>query len=56
MYKAQLKRKPQSVQVAIKIVNTISPDFQKEITIMAEIIHPNIVHLYGLMKEGMHST
>ena len=56
VYKAELKRKEQNVEVAIKIVDNISPDLQKEITIMTEIIHPNIVHLYGLVKEGTHTT
>ena len=55
VYKALMKKSTQTVQVAVKVVESISPDFQKEVTIMSEIIHPNIVRLYGLMNEGMCS-
>lgn len=39
--------------VAIKTVPQITLEFRNEVTIMLEVKHPNIVHLYGLVIEGM---
>ena len=27
-------------------------DFQHEMSVMKDMIHPNIIHLYGMIKEG----
>ena len=40
------------VTVAVKTVAQITLDFKKEVTIMSEVIHPNIIRLYGLINEG----
>lgn len=55
VYKALMRKKQHNVPVAVKVVYSVSPNFQKEITVMTEIIHPNIVRLYGLMNEGTHT-
>ena len=56
VYRAQMKRSQQSasahVTVAVKTVAQITLDFKKEVTIMSEVIHPNIIRLYGLINEG----
>ena len=39
--------------VAIKTIPQITLDFRNEVTIMSEVVHPNIVRLYGLIVEGM---
>ena len=41
-----------SVTVAVKTVAQITLNFRKEMTIMSEVVHPNIVRLYGLIKQG----
>ena len=30
--------------------------FQKEMTVMSKLIHPNIVRLFGLVKQGKFSS
>lgn len=51
-----MKGKHHNVQVAVKVVYSVSSDLQREITVMSEIIHPNIVRLYGLMNEGTQAN
>ena len=48
-----MRVKQLSITVAVKSVPKITADFRKEVTIMAEMVHPNIVSLYGLINEGM---
>ena len=50
VYKAQMM--PQNLTVAVKTVQYMSRDFQREMTIMTGIVHPNIVQLYGMVNEG----
>ena len=41
-----------SVTVAVKTVAQIT--LNKEVTIMSEVLHPNIVRLYGLINQGSY--
>ena len=43
--------------VAVKVTKRFSSekvmrDFQNEMSIMSEVAHPNIVRLYGIIREG----
>ena len=55
VYSAKMRSKI----VAIKITKKFSSekamrDFQNEMSIMSEVVHPNIVRLYGIIREGRH--
>ena len=52
VYKAKMMGSQQSVTVAVKTVAHNTLDFRKEVTIMSEVVHPNIIHLYGLINQG----
>ena len=57
VYKGILKQGSESTPVAIKMTKrTISEyhqqAFMKEMSIMSQMMHPNIVRLYGLVTEG----
>ena len=57
MYKANLKRDVKEVKVAIKTIRRYTSeketqDFIREMNIMADMMHPNIIQLYGLVNEG----
>ena len=59
VYKAEMKTTQPSASaffktVAIKTIPQITLDFRNEVTIMSEVVHPNIVHLYGLIVEGIY--
>ena len=47
-----MKRKPQNITVAVKRVGNIAPDFEKEVSVMSGVVHPNIIELYGLINRG----
>ena len=42
-----------NIKVVIKSVNRITTALQKEVIVMSEVVHPNIVRLYGLINEGI---
>lgn len=42
-----------NVKVAIKSLDQITPELQREVTIMSDVVHPNIVRLHGLINEGI---
>ena len=57
VFKGVLRRGSESMQVAVKMTKkTISEylqqSFLKEMSIMSEMMHPNIVRMYGLVDEG----
>ena len=43
-----------NIKVVVKSVNRITTELQKEVTVMSEVVHPNIVRLYGLINEGIN--
>ena len=54
VYKAEMLRKHgANIKVVVKSVNRITTELQKEVTVMSEVVHPNIVRLYGLINEGI---
>ena len=60
VYKANLKLGTE-VKVAVKTIRYTSEketrDFVREMSIMANMMHPNIIQLYGLVSEGQsHSS
>ena len=56
VYKAEMMRmRGANVKVAIKSLDQITPELQREVTIMSEVVHPNIVRLHGLINEGILS-
>ena len=57
VFKGVLRQGSESTPVAVKMTKrTISEylqqSFLKEMRIMSEMVHPNIVRLYGLVTEG----
>lgn len=58
IFKGVYKRSGDSgLPVAIKTIKQYESEkeknsFQKEMTIMSKLIHPNIVHLFGLVQQG----
>ena len=56
VYKANLKQDVKQIKVAIKTIRYTSEketqDFMREMNIMADMMHPNIIRLYGLVNEG----
>ena len=58
MFKGVLQQRgAESMPVAVKMTKkTISEylqqSFMKEMTIMSQMMHPNIVRLYGIVSEG----
>lgn len=61
VYKAQLRRDLGTVTVAVKTVKKYksqkdTDDFQREMNMMLQMIHPNIVQIYGLVQEGIKSN
>ena len=58
MYKANLKVGTE-VKVAIKTIRRYTSeketqDFMREMSTMANMMHPNIIRLYGLVSEGQY--
>ena len=56
VYKANLKR-GREMRVAIKTIQRYTSEketqnFLQEMSIMADMMHPNIIQLYGLVSEG----
>lgn len=56
-----LSKGAEKVQVAIKTTKKTTQDkdhqaFLKEMTTMSQLMHPNIVRLYGLVENGMCSV
>ena len=48
------QRGAESMPVAVKMTKkTISDYLQQEMAIMSQMMHPNIVRLYGIVNEGM---
>ena len=48
-----LRKHGANIKVVVKSVNRITTELQKEVTVMSEVVHPNIVRLYGLINEGI---
>ena len=48
----------QGVEVAVKTIksNQATDDFLKEMRVMSMLIHPNIVHLHGLVNRKGNNT
>ena len=59
MYKAKLhKGSGISVAVAVKTIKKFksekeTDDFLREMTVMSQMIHPNVVRLHGLVQQGI---
>lgn len=59
VFKATLQRGMEPISVAVKTVKKMSAsqkeeeEFRREMNVMSQMIHPNIVQLYGLVKDGM---
>ena len=54
VYKAELIRKGAKITVAVKsLPDNIMDDLREEVTIMVDVVHPNIARLYGLLTDGM---
>ena len=51
VWKAELVSKNKA-KVAVKSLARIAEDFREEVTIMSDVVHPNIVRLYGLINYG----
>lgn len=50
---------PEPVSVAVKTAKKSTSakeqeEFRKEMNIMSQMVHPNIVQLYGIIKDGNH--
>ena len=57
VYKANLKRDVKEIKVAVKTIQRYTSeketqDFMHEMSIMADMMHPNIIRLYGLVSKG----
>ena len=59
VYKATLRNSDgRLVEVAIKTIRRYDSqkemdDFMREMAVMSQLIHPNIIHLYGIVREGV---
>ena len=57
VYRAMLKHGVAPIQVAVKTAKKSSSskekaEFMREMTIMSQMMHPNIVRLYGVVQQG----
>lgn len=57
VFKASLQQGMESILVAVKTTKKTSSEaekasFMREMAIMSEMMHPNIVRLYGLIQDG----
>ena len=58
VYKGLYKKTGAEVEVAIKTIKMSGSEkekenFIKEMNVMSKLLHPNIVRLFGLTKEGI---
>ena len=60
VYKATLvQTKSENMTVAVKTISKYksqqeTTDFLHEMRVMMDLMHPNIVHIYGIVDQGEH--
>ena len=49
-----------TTEVAVKTIRIYDPkemkNFMREMAVMSQLMHPNIIHLHGVVKEGKYGN
>ena len=58
VFRAVMQKGSETTSVAVKTAKKSTStkeqqEFQYEMNIMSQMVHPNIVQLYGIIKDGM---
>lgn len=55
VFRATMQRGSEPIKVAVKTAKkSTSEEFLQEMKIMSQMVHPNIVQLYGIIRDGMY--